>query len=130
MISRGKENSWRIIGIAGKDAKSQTTQSGMTIISFPVATIQGFKDDDVLWVNCVVFVSGNQSNSNFSKKLQEIAEEVKKGDRIMIEGYAQLKTYQKKDGDKGVDLSIVATALMPISQKKSEGDSKEEEIAF
>lgn len=115
MIAKGKLNRWTITGNAGSDAETIQTTNGRELIKFRCATVQGFKEDDTLWVNVVQYVD---DRSEFGRIAKEKALSVKKGDLVLIDGYAQYRTFTKKDGSAGYDLSIVADGAGIVTFKK------------
>lgn len=113
MICKGKTNKWSIHCNAGQDAAVKTTSEGRTLVKFSVATVQGYKDTDVLWVNCVTWID---RNTKYGQVQFDIASGIKKGDYLYIEGYVQNRSFTKEDGSKGVDLSIVADNILRLNK--------------
>lgn len=122
MICKGKTNNWSIHCNAGQDAAVKITSEGRTLVKFSVATVQGYKDADTLWVNCVTWID---RNTKYGQVQFDIASGVKKGDYLFIEGYVQSRSFTKEDGSKGVDLSIVADNILRLNKPvKKDNDTE------
>ena len=114
MISKGKMNEWKIIGNVGRDAEIVNLKDSRVMIKFSLATAQGFRDEDSLWVNIVQFVD---SSTKYGKMQMEITGGVKKGDYVLVNGCAKMHEYDKKDGTKGLDLSNEADSVIILREK-------------
>lgn len=83
-----------IVGNVGKDPEIRTTQSGIKIASFSVATSRKFKKngettEETQWHRIVVF----------DKQLVEVAERMlQKGTRVYVEGAVVTRSWEK-DGE-------------------------------
>lgn len=115
MNSKGKENTWTIIGNAGRDAEVKDTKSGK-LIKFSCATEQGFGESaEALWLSVVQY---SNTTSKTGQYAFDIASSVKKGDKIFVRGYAQLHKYEKQDGSQGFELNLVADYIINLSAKR------------
>ena len=114
MISKGKLNEWKIIGNVGKDAEIVNLKDNRVMVKFSIATAQGFKDEDTLWVNIVQFMD---ESTKYGKMQRDITGGVKKGDYVLVNGCAKLHTYNKNDGTQGVDLSNEADSVIILREK-------------
>lgn len=93
-----------IVGNLTRDPEQKTLPSGTSVVSFGVATNrvwknqQGEKQEDVQFHNIVVF--GRQADS--------VAQYLKKGSSVLIEGRIQTRNWEAQDGSKRSKTEIVA----------------------
>ena len=100
-----------ITGNVGRDAESRADQSGNNFTSFSVAVSVGTKSNPKTdWVD----VSCNG-------KLAEIAAlYVKKGTKVLIEGFPTVNSYMTKDGKPAATLRVFANNLELLSRREDE----------
>ena len=100
-----------ITGNVGRDAESRADQSGNNFTSFSVAISVGTKSNPKTdWVD----VSCNG-------KLAEIAAlYVKKGTKVLIEGFPTVNSYMTKDNKPAATLRIFAHNLELLSRREDE----------
>ncbi|MBI4692266.1 MAG: single-stranded DNA-binding protein [Candidatus Terrybacteria bacterium] len=93
-----------IIGNLTRDPELRSLPSGASVVSFGVATNriwknqQGEKQEDVQFHNIVVF--GKQADS--------VAQYLKKGSSVLVEGRIQTRNWEAQDGTKRNKTEIVA----------------------
>jgi len=88
-----------LIGNVGRDPETKTTQNGTDVVNFSLATTDKYKDKKITeWHNIVAY----------NKIAQTITQYVHKGDKIMIEGKIQTRTWDDKDGTKHYKTEVVA----------------------
>ncbi|MCX6731416.1 MAG: single-stranded DNA-binding protein [Candidatus Parcubacteria bacterium] len=93
-----------IIGNLTRDPELRTLPSGSSVTSFGVATNrvwknpQGEKQEDVQFHNIVVF----------GKQADTVAQYLKKGSSVLIEGRIQTRNWDAQDGTKRTKTEIVA----------------------
>ena len=107
-----------LIGRATRDPELKTTQNGTAVGSFSIAcnrswTQSGEKKEEVGFFNCTAW----------SKLAETIAQYVKKGDKIAVEGRLQQRTWEK-DGQKHSVVEIVVDNVQFLGGKS---DSKKAE---
>ena len=97
-----------ILGNVGKDPEIRSTQSGMTIASFTVATADRQKDaqgnwqDKTEWHNMVAF----------QRTAEIVRDYVKKGTQLHIEGKIQTRSWDDKEsGQKRYKTEILVNEL-------------------
>jgi len=100
-----------LIGHLGRDPETRTTQSGMTVANFSLATTEKFKGEDrTEWHRIVVW-----------GKLAEIcAQYLTKGKQVYLEGRLQTREWEDKEGNKKSTTEIVANEMRMLGSK---GDS-------
>lgn len=104
-------NDLTILGNVGKDAESKTTSSQKEVVSFSIAHSRG-KDKQTgeeksFWINVTVF-EGN------SRWWVDQAKSVRKGDKVLVKGPIELRTYIDKNGASKQSLDIIANSILII----------------
>jgi len=92
-------NTITVIGNVGKDPELKYTQGGKAVVKFTVADTRG-KDDqkETIWHNVVCF----------DEMAENVAEQVRKGTRVLIQGRFSERKYQDKDGQDRTWQEVVA----------------------
>lgn len=80
-------NNVTLVGRLTKDSELRYTQTGKAVASFTLA-VNGFKDDDTSFINCVIW----------EKKAEALANFTGKGSKIGVSGQLKTRSY---DGEKG-----------------------------
>jgi len=94
----------QIIGNIGRDAELRTLDSGSTAISFNVAVTEKYKDragqmvENTTWVNCTKWVQAGGST--------KIADYLKKGTRVLVEGKPSARAYAANSGEAKAQLEL------------------------
>ncbi len=96
-----------LLGNLGKDPEVRHLEGGVTVVNFPLATSEVFKDksgqktEHTEWHNIVLW-----------RGLAETAEKyLKKGSEVYIEGRIKTKSWEDKDGNKRYNTEIIADTL-------------------
>ena len=115
-----------LIGNLGKDPELRYAPSGSAVASFSLATSEQWKDQEgnpqerTSWHNVVVW----------NKLAEIVAEYLKKGSKVYLEGRIQYRDYEGKDGNKRYVTEIVANELVMLSSRQGQdGGTKPEESA-
>lgn len=105
-----------ITGNLGKDPVVRATSTGKAVAMFSVANSR--KDDKAeggfatTWVNVVAWNALAESVGN----------QLKKGERVIVSGYLQVRSYQDKQGQTKYATEIVATEIgVTLSKKQQYG---------
>jgi single-strand DNA-binding protein len=94
-----------LLGRSGKDAEVRKTSSGKDVMTFTLATneyykdAQGNKQENTVWHNIVKF--GNPSIANY----------IKKGGKLYIEGKINNRSYENDAGKKIYISEIIASNI-------------------
>jgi single-strand DNA-binding protein len=97
-------NRYSFIGNLGRDAEMRTLDSGSTAISFTVAVTEkytdrsGNKQETTTWVSCTLWRTDKQSTA--------IANYLKKGQKVLVEGKPSVRAYDKQDGTSAASLDV------------------------
>lgn len=97
-------------GTLGRDAT--VNAAGETkVINFSVAVNVGYGDKKkTIWIDC----------SRFGDKVG-VADFLKKGTRVLVEGEPDIRTYQTKDGNTAASFTLRVTELeLLVGEKKGE----------
>lgn len=112
----GGVNKCILLGHCGKDPDIRHLDGGITVASFPLATSEIFKDkntgekrEQTEWHNIVMW-----------RTIAESCEksELKKGDRLYLEGKLKTRKWQDKDGNQRITVEVVADTFTIINRKK------------
>ena len=92
-------NTITVIGNVGKDPELKYTQGGKAVVKFTMADTRG-KDDqkETIWHNVVCF----------DEMAENVAEQVRKGTRVLVQGRFSERKYQDKDGQDRTWQEVVA----------------------
>lgn len=106
-----------VIGNLGKDAITNTV-NGKTVINFSVAHTEKYKDtqgnqkDRTVWVECAYWT--DKTN---------IANYLKKGTQVYVEGNPDVRTYTSQDGKQGASLTLRIQSVQLLSSKQSDANT-------
>ena len=110
-----KMNKVEMLGNIGKEPEIRKTGTGKTVASFSVAvsrsytTPQGEEKQFTDWINVVAWGSLAEAVGN----------ELKKGDRVFVEGRYSTRSYEDKSGQKRYITEVIAnTIAKPIGGKE------------
>ena len=112
----GGVNKVILLGNAGKDPDIRHLEGGVTVASFPLATTESFRDknsgekrEQTEWHNIVMW-----------RALAESVEksELKKGDRVYLEGKIRTRKWNDKEGNQRFAVEIVADTFTIINLKR------------
>lgn len=109
-------NRYTFIGHLGMDASVRQLDSGANTISFSVAITEKWKDrsgelkESTTWVNCTIWKQSGQSTA--------IAQYLRKGTKVYIEGKPSVRAFTKQDGTMAasLDLRVDSVELMSSLQ--------------
>lgn len=109
-------NTCTLMGNVGKDAEVRVLQNGSAVLKFSLATSERWKDkttgeakEKTEWHNC----------SYFSKGAEKLAQYIKKGSKLAVEGSIAYSSYEK-DGVKKYSTDIKVSQIHFCEKK---GDS-------
>ena len=97
-------------GNLGADAELKTSKGGTPYLSFTVANSTNRKMDNGEW---------ETTNTTWKRvttwdNLDALTPHLKKGTAVLIEGYEELRTWQKEDGSEGYSLDVTARCVAVI----------------
>ncbi len=106
-------NKVMLIGNLGKEPELRYTPDGLAILKFSIATSEYFNDksgnktEKTTWHNIVLF----------GKIAQNLANYLKKGKQVFVEGRINNRSYDKQDGTKGYITDIIANNVVLLGAK-------------
>ena len=110
-----------LVGRLGKDPETRYMTNGEAVTNFSIATSETWKDksgekqEKTEWHNCVAY-----------RKLAEIiAEYVRKGSQIYVEGKLQTRKWQTKEGQDRYTTEIIVDQMQMLGGKSSGGSNFE-----
>lgn len=107
-----------IVGRLTRDPEIRTTPQGVSVTNFGVATNFVYKNQDGQKIEQVEF-----HNVVAWRKLAEIvAQYMKKGRRVMVEGRLQTKNWEANDGTKRQKTEIVADNVIFLDGRAGDDD--------
>jgi single-strand DNA-binding protein len=115
-------NKCMIIGNLGRDPEMRYTPNGRPVTEFSVAVNQSTKNQQTgEWVEATdwfrVTVWGDRA--------ERTAENLRKGNRVFVEGRVRTREYEARDGQKRISLEITADNVVSL-----EARARDEEGAF
>ena len=109
-----------LIGRLGKDPETKTTQGGVAISRFSMATDESWKDQNgeqqqrTEWHNIVAW-----------RRLAEICGQyLSKGKLVYVEGRIQTRSWEDPEGNKKYTTEIQADKMVMLSNEKSNSESE------
>jgi|SRR5690625_2729552 len=111
-----------LVGRLVKDLDLRYTPNGVAVANFTIACNRPFKSKDgeqeADFINCVVW----------RKPAENLANYMKKGSQIGVDGRLQSRTYDDKDGKKVFVTEVVADSVQFLEPKSSNqsGDSQKQ----
>lgn len=103
-----------IIGNLGRDPEMRYTPNGRPVTEFSVAVNQSTKNQQTgEWVEATdwfrVTVWGDRA--------ERTAEQLRKGNRVFVEGRFRTREYEARDGQKRVSLEITADSVVSLDRQ-------------
>lgn len=109
-----------LIGRLGADSELKTSKNGNQFVSMRVAS-----NDFIGGENITTWVSVLWP----SERAIKMAEHMKKGSQVIIHGTPKYSTYQKNNGEVGIDVSVLADRVDFVSSGNSGNTQTTEAVA-
>lgn len=109
-------NSFVGVGRLTRDPDLRYSQSGVAVCNFTIACNRHFKSSDgqdADFINCVTF----------RKAAENLAQYMKKGSQIGVDGRIQTRTYEGKDGKTVFVTEVVADSVQFLETRNSSQQS-------
>lgn len=115
-----KNNYVKLRGHLGKDAIQRFTEQNVPVLQFSIATNDGYYKDNewqdiTNWHNIVAF-----------RKLAEKFEYLKKGHKVLIEGFIRTRKWEKDDGTTVWITEVVASSIDELVREERTNHIPEE----
>lgn len=115
-----------LLGNLGKDPEVKTTETGIRIAKFPLATTEVYKDKDggrkeqTEWHNIVAW----RGQADYCEK------NLKKGTTVYIEGKLHTRNWEDANKVKQYRTEIVAESILVLSNRKEQQQAASEDDHF
>lgn len=111
-----------LIGNAGKDPEIRYLDSGVAVITLPIATTERIRDRSGEWREMTEW-----HNVVFWRGLAESVEKyVKKGSQIFVEGRLRTRSWEDQNGIKRYTTEVVADSLRLLSRRENNNNSSQQ----
>ena len=116
----GDLNEVTLLGNVTKDPDLRFTPGGSAVISFSLATNRRYKKEEN-WVDEPSF-----HNIVVWNQAEQLAQRIKKGTRILIQGRIQTRSWDGSDGKKQYKTEVVADKVILISRFEGDRENSSE----
>lgn len=110
-----------LVGRLTRDPDLRYTQNGNAVANFTIACNRPFKNEqgenEADFINCVIW----------RKQAENLANYMKKGSQIGVDGRLQSRTYDDKDGKTVYVTEVVADSIQFLESRNSSTNSKEQQ---
>ena len=111
-------NSSTIVGRLTRDPDLRYSQAGKAVCNFTLATNRPFKnaqgENEADFIKCVTY----------GKQAENLANYMRKGSLVGVEGRIQTRSYTNKDGNKVYTTEVVANQVSFLDNKKDNQQQK------
>ena len=105
----------QIVGNLGRDPEMRYTPNGRPVTEFSVAVNQSTKNQQTgEWVEATDWFRV----SVWGDRAERAAENLRKGNRVLVDGRFRTREYETKDGQKRVSLEITADTVMGLDRRE------------
>jgi len=105
----------QIVGNLGRDPEMRYTPNGRPVTEFSVAVNQSTKNQQTgEWVEATDWFRV----SVWGDRAERAAENLRKGNRVLVDGRFRTREYETKDGQKRVSLEITADTVMGLDKRE------------
>ena len=104
-----------LIGNLGRDPEMRYIPSGRAVTQFTVAVSNSKPDGQGGWVD-----EGTDwfRVSIFGDRAERVAEQLRKGNRVFVEGRFKTREYEGNDGQKRTSLDVTADNVISLDRKR------------
>src|SRR5213078_4314841 len=112
----------QIIGNLGRDPELRYTPNGRPVTTFSVAVNQSTKNQQTgEWVEATDWFR----ISVWGDRAERAAENLRKGNRVFVEGRFKTREFEGRDGQKRTSLEITADSLVNLEKRtRDEGEGE------
>jgi single-strand DNA-binding protein len=109
----------QIVGNLGRDPELRYTPSGRPVTEFSVAVNQSTKNQQTgEWVEATDWFRV----SIWGDRGERAAENLRKGNRVLVDGRFRTREYEAKDGQRRMSLEITADTVLPLDKREANAD--------
>jgi len=107
-------NKVMLIGRVTRDLELRYTQNSQAVVSFNIATTRVYMDQQTSeWKELVSFIPVVL----WGKLAESIANRVKKGTAVCVDGRLQSRTYETSKGEKRTQIEVIADRVQVMSKQ-------------
>ena len=108
-----------IIGNLGRDPEMRYTPNGKPVTQFSVAVSHSKPDGQGGWVD-----EGTDwyRVSVFGDRAERAAEQLRKGNKVFVEGRFKTREFEAKDGEKRLSLDVISDNVISMERRGREDD--------
>lgn len=109
-------NRVQLVGNLGSDPELKTTENGRKLARFSLATNENYQDSqgnwqtDTQWHNIVVW----------GKTAEQIADKLKKGHEIMVEGKLSHRSWKDNEGQERRSTDVIMSSFLSFQKNNAE----------
>lgn len=101
-----------LMGRIGRDLELKKTNSGVSVVSFPLAVDRNGKEGGTDWIDCVAWRGTAEVLCNYADK----------GRMIVVEGRLQMRDWTDKNGNKRRSYEVQADSVYFADNRRSGGN--------
>ena len=101
-----------LMGRIGRDLELKKTNSGVSVVSFPLAVDRNGKEGGTDWIDCVAWRGTAEVLCNYAGR----------GRLIGVEGRLQMRDWTDKNGNKRRSYEVQADSVYFADNRRSEGN--------
>ncbi len=106
----------QIVGNLGRDPELRYTPNGRPVTEFSVAVNQSTKNQQSgEWIEATDWFRV----SIWGDRGERLAETLRKGHRVLVDGRFRTREYEAKDGQKRISLEITAETVLPLDKREA-----------
>lgn len=114
-------NKWIGTGRLGQDPEIRYTNSGKCVASFNLAVTEGYGDKQITnWIPIVAW----------EKLAETCGNNLTKGQRILVDGRLQIRSYEANDGQKRRVAEVVAQSIEFLERKQTNTDGQPNSVDY
>jgi len=108
-----------LIGNLGRDPEMRYTPAGKPVTQFSVAVSHSKPDGQGGWVD-----EGTDwyRISVFGDRAERAAEQLRKGNKVFVEGRFKTREFEGKDGDKRLSLDVISDNVISLERRGRDDD--------
>ena len=109
-----------LIGNLGRDPEMRYTPAGKPVTQFSVAVSHSKPDGQGGWVD-----EGTDwyRISVFGDRAERAAEQLRKGNKVFVEGRFKTREFEGKDGEKRLSLDVISDNVISLERRGRDDDS-------
>ena len=120
-VRLGTLNKVLLIGRLTRDPESRFTPSGSAVLNFGIAVNRRFRDQSGEWRDDTCFINVVA----WQKLAERLAETLKKGTAVLVDGRLQSRSWETQDGQKRTTIEVNAQSVQSLDKREASGMSEQ-----